>query len=514
MMTAVPRPCRKNRARTLPIAALIAVALLVASSGARAATVDEYVMAGIEQLYNVQFDAAAKSFDRAIAVDPNDPRGYFYRANVHLWSYLFDSRPEQLGRYMSASERGLKSAQARLKANPRDNTAKLFLGMTYGFRAISNARAENIMAAAFSAKTCHDLLAEVVRADPKSYDAYLGLGIFHYMLGSIPEAGRVIMGMGSGMKGDAALGIREIETAAARGRYFRNDAQLIVALLNIYHRDDLKTGIGALEKMARRYPKNVAILYAIGAAYLDQQQPERAVPYFEKVARQGNDDFRAITTMSIGRTGIAHFQRNDFARARGFLQQYLRTSGERMLRAHSWYLLGVCNEMEGNRALAVKAYERATKSPGASPEDNSAIHRARLLLKTPMTETDRLLVRATNAAGAQGYAEAERIARDVLARRGITPAQRALAGYALGQSLQGRGKCREAIDSYTAAVRTGRHDQRWVTPWSYYQMGLCWGQLGDAAKQRESFQQAGSYKGFDRDVVLRFKLERDITKID
>lgn len=470
-------------------------------------------MAGIEHLYNVQFDEAARSFDRAIALDPGDPRGYFYRANVHLWSYVFDGRPDQLGRYMSVSDKGIKAAERRLASNSRDNVARLFLGMTYGFRAISNARAENVMAAALSAKTCHDRLAEVVRADPKMVDAYLGLGIFHYVFGTIPEAAKVIAGI-SGIKGDAALGIREIEAAAARGKYFRNDAQLIAALLTIYHRDDLAGGVRRLEALARRFPKNVAILYAIGSAYQDQEQPERAVPYFERVARMGNRDFRAITAMSIGRTGIAYYQRNDFARARGFLQQFLRTSDENILRAHAWYLLGVSTEIEGNRSLALKAYQRAVDSPGASPDDNASRRRAARLLKKSLGDIDKQLIRAVNAASTSRHAEAERLSRAVLTARGITAAQRALALYALGGALQGRNDCAGAINAYTAATRLGKHDETWVTPWSHYQMSLCYGRLGNASKQKEHANQAAFSKGYDREVQLRFKLQRDVTKID
>jgi tetratricopeptide (TPR) repeat protein len=488
--------------------------LLASSVSAVAATVDQHVMAGIEQLYNVQFDAAAKSFDNAIRLDPNDPRGYFYRANVHLWSYVFDGRQEQLQRYMAVSEKGIKAAEARLKSNPRDNTAKLFLGMTYGFRAISNARAENVMAAALSAKTCHDRLSEVVKADPKLYDAYLGLGIFHYVFGTIPEAAQVFVGM-SGIKGDAALGIREIETAAAKGRYFRNDAQLIVALMTIYHKEDLAGGLGRLEAMVKRYPKNVAILYAIGSAYLDQQQQAKALPYFERVAKAGNKDFSSITTMSVGRTGMAYFQLNDFARAKSYLQQFLRTTNENMLRAHAWYLLGTSMEMLGERALAVKAYERAAKSPGGlSPEDRSSKDRASSRVRKAMSDVDKLLLRGTNAAASRSYAGAEKTARAVLARRDLTTANRAVANYVLGEALRGRGAFKEAIDAYTAAARAGKHEETWVAPWSHYQMGICYGALKNPTKQREHTRQARSYRDYDREMQLRFKLERDVTKID
>ena len=53
-----------------------------------------------------------------------------------------------------------------------------------------------------------------------------------------------------------------------------------------------------------------------------------------------------------------------------------------------------------------------------------------------------------------------------------------------------------------------------MTPWSHYQMGVCHGRLGNAAKERESFRQAESYQGYDREVQLRFRLQRNVTTID
>jgi len=233
--------------RTIPLLLAILIAAPVAVS---ADEMDRLLQQGMDQLYNVRFDAAAASFDQAIRLDPNDPRGHFYRANVHLWSYLFARQQAQSLLYFNASDRVIKVAEARLKANPRDHRARMFLGMTYGYRAIANARAENVMSAALSAKTCYDQLSEVVKADPKLADAQFGLGIFHFIFGSVPKAAGVLAGLG-GVKGDAQLGLREIENAATRGFYFRNDATLTLALLNIYYRDDFKTGEGALRQMAQ-----------------------------------------------------------------------------------------------------------------------------------------------------------------------------------------------------------------------------------------------------------------------
>lgn len=476
--------------------------------------IDRLIQQGVDQLYNVQFDAAAASFDQAIKLDPNDPRGHFYRANVHLWSYLFARQQAQSLLYFNASDRVIKIAEARLKTNPRDQRSRMFLGMTYGYRAIANARAENLMSAALSAKTCYDQLNEVVKADPKLADAQLGLGIFHFIFGSVPKAAGVLAGLG-GVKGDAQLGLREIENAAARGFYFRNDAKLTLALLNIYYRDDFKTGEATLSEMARKYPKNVAILYALGSAYLDQNQPEKAVGYLDKVTQIGNSDFRSITDFSYARCGMAFFTQNNFPRAKTYLQKFLRRSDEKLLKAYGWYLLGMCFELEGARKDAVEAYQRALKSPNyGTPEDMVAHRRAKALIAAPLMENDKEAIRALNNATSSNFDAAITTANGLLARRDATPAQKAQAYYATGQGLQGKKQYAKAIESYRSAVAVGKHPETWVTPFSFLHIGECYLKLNDRANWRKNMETAKTFHGYDNEKILRFQIERDVTMID
>lgn len=497
--------------------AYIAIALLAFLSlwqRAGADEVDRYIMQGIDQLYSVRFDDAARSFERAIAADRGDPRGYFYRANIHLWGYMFDQRPEQLDLFLKVGDEGIRAAERRLDANPRDSRAKLFLGMIYGYRAIANAKAENFMAAAISARTCHDRLDEVVRSDPKAYDAYLGLGLFHFLFGSVPKAAQFMVGLG-GIKGDAKLGLREIGTVADRGTYFRNDAQLILALLQVYYLDDVNRGLGTLEKIAAKYPKNVAILYVIANVYADEYQPAKAIGYYERVIRQGNDDFKMFTDLSYGHCGIAYFMSNDFDRAKLYLQKFIKNSREKTYRAYAWYLLGLCFEMEGNRANALKAYDYVLKSPGySSPEDQAARRRATVLRKTPPTEGDMLAIRALNAVEGGDFAAAKNYAHRILGGSRPTPDQRAQAYYALGRALHEQGDCHGAVKSYGDAIAMGSRRETWITPYSYYYMAECNLKLGDQEKWRTNVGLAKQFSGYDNEQQLRFKMERDVTMID
>jgi len=499
-----------------PIAILTATVLVAVACAAplHADPVDDAIRQGIDQLYNVRFDAAASSFERAISLDPNDPRGYFYRANVHLWSFLFDKREDQSALFFSVSDRAIKVAEARLDRNPRDSRTKMFLGMSYGYRAIANARSENIMAAALSAKTCYDQLTDVVQNDPRQYDAYLGLGLFHFMFGSVPKAASLVAGLG-GIKGDANLGMREIELASKRGDYFRNDARLVIALLDIYYRNDLDRGARTLDQMARQYPRNIAILYALGSAYLDQNQPDKAVEYLDRVAKAGNSDFKTFTDLSYGRCGMAFFAKNDFSRARMYLQKFLQRGDEKMLRGFSWYILGLCFEFEGKRDLAVKAYQRVLKNPGfSSPENVFAQRKAREILKTPLTDVDKDLVRALNDVTASDFPGAVALARKVLAVSRLTPAQRAQAYYALGQGLQGQEKYGDAVDAFAEAIGSGNHTESWVAPYSYFHIAECRLKLGDKEGWKKNIERAKGFYGYDNEKPLRFKIERDVTMID
>ncbi len=479
----------------------------------RADAVDQFVTQGIDQMYAVQFDAAAQSFDKAIAAGRDDPRGYFYRANVHLWSYLFDRRPQQLDLFFSMNDKAIAVAERRLGSNGDDSRAKLFLGMAYGYKTIANARAENFMAAALSARTCYDKLNDVVHENPRAYDAYLGLGLFHFLFGSVPKAAQFLAGL-NGIKGDAKLGIREIETVAARGTYFRNDAQLIIALLNIYYLNDLNKGVTALEGLAKRYPRNVAMLYAIGNAYATQNQPDRAIPYFERVIAQSNGDFKVITDMSLARCGVAWFVKNDIARAKPYLQRFLKNSNEKIFRAYAWYVLGLCFEIGGSRDNALKAYEYVAKSPTLSGEDLTARRRAALLARTPLTANDIAVLRAMNAAEGSRFDEAIAAAGALVGRRDLKPAQNAQAYHALGIGLQGKGQYAKAVEAYKTAINQGRHSETWIAPFSYMHIAECYLKLGDREKWRANLDLARGYHGYDNEPQLRFMLERDVTMID
>jgi len=492
---------------------LLAVLLAVSSATLRADQIDNLVMRGLDQMYSVQFDEAGRSFDQAIALDRNDPRGYFYRATLHLWSYIFGREGAQLELFLKQCDQTIAVAEKRLDEND-DPRARLFLGLTYGYKAIANARAENFTAAALSGRTCYQKLNELTRDNPNTWDAYLGLGIFHFIFGSIPKAGQVIGNLG-GIKGDAQLGLKEIAITAQRGTYFKNDAQLIQALLAIYYLNDLDRGVETLSGIARRYPKNVALQYAIGAAYMSNRRPDRAWSAFAVVVREANPDFKLLTDLSTIRCADIRFMKNDFAGARGYYQRYLQSSKEKVFQAHGWQRLGICFEMEGKRDLALKAYARVrTASEITSPEDRYAARKARQYTAAPISSIERTLLRAINAVAAGDWTSAMNEGVKAIGYGNLTPDQNALAYYVIGRGYQGLGKPQRGTDAYRLAAAQKVRAETWVAPFSYFYAAECYSALGDRTHASQFLALAKRPMGYDFEGELRFLIERDVTKID
>lgn len=507
---------RSSRMKSLmkrgTLAGFVLVLLLLGPSISRADRIDDLVREGLDHLYSIRFDEAADRFDKAIAADKTDPRGYFFRSTLHLWSYIFDRQPDQLDLFLKLTDQTIAVASRRIDEKSDDSRARLFLGMSYGYKAIANARAENMTAAAMSGRTCYEKLSSLIDDDPRAYDAYLGLGLFHFLFGSVPKAAQIIGGMG-GIKGDAKLGLKEIETVAARGTYFRTDAQLILAMLTIYYQNDVKKGMASLESLSARYPRNVALQYAIGSAWLGQENPTKSIPYFIAVTRSDSPDFRLITDQSYNRLGHAYFAKNDLTNAKSNFQKFLQRTHEKSNQADAWYYLGLCFEVQGNRDNAVKSYKRAIESPSPGQEDISARRRAHERIKTPLDATDILLIRATNSVGARDTDEAIKLAMAAFNNKNLTPGQNALAWYTLGRSFQLRGDCNRAINGFRLATTNTKHSETWVAPFSYYHMGECYLATGDRDRWKRSMALARNSHLYDNEPQLRFLIERDVTII-
>jgi hypothetical protein len=121
-------------------------------------------------------------------------------------------------------------AQATLKANPGDKPALFALSIAQGVTADYMALIDKRQFSSLSpSKRSNSYAQELLRVDPKFYDAYLTAGFSEYMIGSLPFFVRWFVHFDN-VTGNKEQGKQHLEMTARDGRYFKPFAKILLAV--------------------------------------------------------------------------------------------------------------------------------------------------------------------------------------------------------------------------------------------------------------------------------------------
>lgn len=223
----------------------------------------------MELIYNMEFGAALQAAQGLIDQAPTHPAGYFYRAATY-WQWRTLARdPQQqaalLQDFAAVSQRAIEVAE-RLPATQATEAA-FYLGGMHGVRARMYFVQKEYGQALQAAKQGGSYLQQCVAQDPTWYDAYVGLGTYHYVLSRVPGLWRGIVQQLIGVRGDREQGLRELVLARTQGPLSGPEATSILA--KIYTLPDeqrYEEAAVLLEELVQRYPKNFDYRYRL--AYL------------------------------------------------------------------------------------------------------------------------------------------------------------------------------------------------------------------------------------------------------
>lgn len=233
--------------------------------------------AGYSAMYNLQFEAAHRSFQQWEAQHPQDPLGPVSDAAAYLFDqfnrlhvlevelFTDDSRFEgrtkpspdaQLKQQFEAQlARGTQLANAALLRNPNDNNALFASTLAFGLRGDYLAMVEKRDLQGLSVMKQGRALAErLIAADPTCYDAYLAVGVENYLLSLKPAPVRWLLRLG-GAETDKDTGLEKLRVTADKGHYLRSYARLLLAVAALRDHDK-KNARSLLAGLAQQYPQN------------------------------------------------------------------------------------------------------------------------------------------------------------------------------------------------------------------------------------------------------------------
>jgi hypothetical protein len=232
---------------------------------------------GYHQMYDLQFDAAHKTFVEYQRSQPADPMGPVSNAAAYLFAE-FD-RLHVLESELFVNDDNFEN---RPKLNPDPNVRRLFDNEINRATSLANvvlakdARNVNaLFAKVLVAGLVGDYTAliekkdmkalsivkggraeaeNLLKIDPNCYDAYIAVGVENYLLSLKPAPVRWFLKL-TGAQTDRQTGIDKLRLTAANGHYLKPYARMLLAVAALRNKDDVKAR-ELLQDLSTQYPQN------------------------------------------------------------------------------------------------------------------------------------------------------------------------------------------------------------------------------------------------------------------
>lgn len=256
---------------------------------------EELRRSGLDALYNIDYDKANRDFKEIVQLFPKHPGGYQLLA-ARIWiKTLYESRRLQTSLYSSDSfytngddkvdpkvvtefrnftREAKRLAEAKLKQEPKNIEAMDFLANTEGLKAAFEEAVERRHIAALrDGNDAVNLHREVLKLDPKYVDAQITIGLYEYVVGSLPLMVKVIAGA-TGFRGSKKRGLALLEQVAKEGRWAQDDAKSVLILL--YRREKRYADVLKLAReLSAKYPRNYLLRLEAADALVSLAQVKR-----------------------------------------------------------------------------------------------------------------------------------------------------------------------------------------------------------------------------------------------
>ncbi len=320
----------KTRISIIAVVAL-AAAITLAAPGAglcsaappKPASDPDPVAVAINHYHNLEHEAARRQLEAWLTDHPGDLRARNYLASAILQRELlrrellesqvygphgeaFDGKkvpvsPAFQQELFGILDKAESVAEERLRKNPRDEEALYWAGVSHVTRAIYELTlAKSNMAAISEAKKARKYHSQLLSVDPGFVDAMLVVGVYDYMVGSLPWYLKVVASI-VGYHGNRQRGLAAIERVTREGHWARDDAKNFLAIL--YFREKRYPEARALlEDLSHEFPRNYVFPQELARTYKAQGDWASAAKVYDQILGKyitGASGFTSIPAAKI-----------------------------------------------------------------------------------------------------------------------------------------------------------------------------------------------------------------------
>jgi hypothetical protein len=284
-------------------------------------TASDYRQSGNDHVYNLEYDQAIVDYRKLIQQNSGDTNAYNDLAGAQLYKelnrlglldssalgrnnrFIRDARPPADPRaeaqVRDTLDRGRRAAERLLAQNPRSELALFSLCTNYALQANYEFTLEKAWFAALrSGSKARGYCDQVRKLNSGFIDAYLVLGVYEYVTGSLPLPVRLFAAIG-GLHGSREKGIEYLNHVAQQGKYNRDAARVLLVVL--YRREKhAPEAVRILEGLLIQYPRNYLFGTELAGMYSDAGQPGRAPPVLKSLLQKVDQNIPGYRHLEAG----------------------------------------------------------------------------------------------------------------------------------------------------------------------------------------------------------------------
>jgi tetratricopeptide (TPR) repeat protein len=363
---------------------------------------DAATQQGFFRFYNMEYEAAIKDFEASLAKHPDDP----YAVNHLLEGVLFqelhregkldaelylsnqfvhmkkqEPDPQAIARVDKLIARALELENAQLKKNPDDVNALYARSVTQGLRAVKEALiSKEWFTSLRSGFAAYDDSKNILAIDPNFSDAKLIVGIYNYVVGSLPWPVKLAALLVT-IHGSRSKGLALIREAADGNGEASVDARTTLALFLARERR-YDQALELTNWLADTFPDNFIFGLSRAGLLKDVGKVSESIAAYRqliemgKEGRFGNQD-PGPAAVNLG--NLLRSKKEWRAAAEAYDSTETLPHPDQSLVASARLAAGEMYDMAGERALAMQRYQLVAKVS----TDPELVKRAKELLARP-----------------------------------------------------------------------------------------------------------------------------------
>lgn len=386
---------------------VVASAGVLAQSGdgktgtaARRPLIEELQKKGSEALFNLEYDAARQNFKEMTRLSPDDPTGPQMLATT-LWletlnkarrlhASIYSTQsfyegtedkpdPRVVRDFRDLTRQATKIAKAGMERNPHDAQTLYVLGATESLIAAFAATVERrFIVALRSGSSGVDTQRKVIKLDPSFHDAELTIGMYDYIVGTLPLPVRMLASI-AGARGSKKRGIQTLERVAKEGQWTRDDAKVL--LIAIYKKEKrFPEALALSRELQEKYPRNYLFRLETADTLVSQAATERQPSKTKEADARASEALRTFERMLHERSAaddapraldLVHFR---YGEALLLMGQAQRAATE---------FLAATTVRGADAGTVSRAHLRAAQSFDLAGKRNEALGEYRVVLSRP-----------------------------------------------------------------------------------------------------------------------------------